>query len=126
MWVALDADTRQVVAMVAGERSTATTGDLWDALPEEYHAGAVVCTDFRAQYRAVVPEDRHAMAGMEQGLTNHLMRQSRSDVHFKYPQSYNSTRNRPATAWHVGSAVVRVRRTNSAHCVTGAICGKIA
>ena len=74
MWVALDAETRQVVAMVCGGRDERTARCLWDALPEEYRGGAIVATDFLAAYRAVVPEDRHAAAGKEAGLTNHVER----------------------------------------------------
>ncbi len=67
--VALDAGTRQVVAMAAGGRDEYTARCLWDALPDEYRDGAVVRTDFLAAYRAVVPEDRHASAGKAAGLT---------------------------------------------------------
>lgn len=74
VWVALDADTRQVVAMVAGDRNVATAQCLWDALPEEHRDGAVVATDFLAAYRAVVPEGRHAAAGKDAGLTAHVER----------------------------------------------------
>ena len=74
VWVALDADTRQVVAMVAGGRDEYTARCLWGALPDDYRDGAVVCTDFLAAYRAVVPEDRHAAAGKEAGLTGHVER----------------------------------------------------
>ena len=74
IWVALDADTRQVVAMVAGDRTEATARRLWAALPDEYRDGAVVYTDYLAQYRAVIPEDRHTAAGKDAGLTNHVER----------------------------------------------------
>lgn len=74
VWAALDADTRQVVAMVAGDRSEATARRLWDALPDEYRDGATVYTDFLAQYRAVVPAGRHVAAGKDAGLTNHVER----------------------------------------------------
>jgi IS1 family transposase len=74
VWVALDADTRQVVAMAAGDRSAATAQRLWDALPGKYRDGATIRTDFLAQYRAVVPEARHVAAGKEAGLTNHVER----------------------------------------------------
>ena len=74
VWVALDATTRQVVAMVCGGRNEATARCLWDALPEAYRDGAIVCTDFLAAYRAVVPEDRHAAAGKDAGLTAHVER----------------------------------------------------
>ena len=36
VWVALDAVTRQVVAMVAGDRSAYTAQCLWEALPDDY------------------------------------------------------------------------------------------
>jgi IS1 family transposase len=74
VWVALDADTRQVVAMVAGGRDDRTAQCLWNALPDEYQADAVVCTDFLAAYRAVIPEERHAAAGKDAGLTAHVER----------------------------------------------------
>jgi insertion element IS1 protein InsB len=51
VWAAIDADTRQVVAMVAGDRSARTARCLWDALPDTYRDGAVVCTYFLAGTR---------------------------------------------------------------------------
>ena len=74
VWVALDARTRQVVAMECGDRSERTARCLWDTLPAAYRDGAVVATDFLAAYRAVVPEDRHAAAGKEAGLRAHVER----------------------------------------------------
>jgi IS1 family transposase len=74
VWVALDRDTRQVVAMACGDRSVRTARCLWDALPGEYRGGAVVATGFLAAYRAVIPEGRHAAAGKEAGLTAHVER----------------------------------------------------
>ena len=74
VWVALDADTRRVVGMIVGDRSDFTAQCLWESLPEEYQATAVVCTDFLAAYRAAVPVDRHVAAGKDAGLTNHVER----------------------------------------------------
>ena len=74
VWVALDADTRPVVGMVAGDRSAATPRCRWEALPDAYRDRAVVCPDFLAAYRAVVPDERHAAAGKEAGRTNHVER----------------------------------------------------
>lgn len=74
VWVAPDARTRQVVAMVAGDRTGASARRLGEALPEDYRAGAIVCTDFLAQYRAAVPATRHMAAGKDAGLTNHVER----------------------------------------------------
>lgn len=69
VWAALDADTRQVVAMVVGDRSEGTARRLWAALPAAYRDRAIACTDFWSAYRAAVPEERHAAAGKEAGLT---------------------------------------------------------
>ena len=74
VWVALDAITRQVVAMVAGDRSEYTAQCLWDALPPAYQEGAVVFTDFWAAYQAVVPGARHTAAGKDSGFTAHVER----------------------------------------------------
>ncbi len=41
IWVALDAVTRQVVAMVAGDRSEYTARCLWEALPDGYASEAL-------------------------------------------------------------------------------------
>ncbi len=69
VWAALNADTRQVVAMVVGDRSEDTARRLWAALPAGYRDRAIACTDFWSAYRAAVPEERHAAAGKEAGLT---------------------------------------------------------
>ncbi len=74
MWAALDADTRQVVGMVVGDRSEDTARRLWEVLPCRYRDRAIVCTDFRRADRAAVPEERHAAAGTEAGLTCHVER----------------------------------------------------
>jgi insertion element IS1 protein InsB len=74
IWVALDAETRQVVAMVAGDRSEFTARCLWGALPAEYRAGAVVFSDFWAAYAAVIPAGRHVACGKGDGLTDHVER----------------------------------------------------
>ena len=71
--MALDAATRQV-AMVCGGRDEFTAGCLWLSLPGEYRANAVFCTDFLPGYRAVLPEERHATAGKDAGMTNHVER----------------------------------------------------
>ena len=74
VWAALDADTRQVVGMAVGDRSEDTARRRWDALPPAYRDGAVFGTDFRPADRAVFPQGRHAAAGKEAGLTNHVER----------------------------------------------------
>ena len=74
VWVALDLDTRRVVAMVLGDRSEATAKCLWEALPEEYRDGAIMCTDFWSAYLAAVPPERHAAGDKGDGITCHVER----------------------------------------------------
>ena len=73
VWAALDADTRQVVALVVGDRSEATAHRLWAAVPAEYRS-AEVRTDFWAAYAAAVPVAQHVAADKAAGLTNHIER----------------------------------------------------
>jgi insertion element IS1 protein InsB len=63
VWVALDAETRQVVARVVGDRSAFTAECLWRSLPPGYRETFTVATDFRAADQAVIPADQHAVAG---------------------------------------------------------------
>ena len=63
VWAALDADSRQVVALVAGDRSAATAQALWDALPDDYRDEAVVRTDFWSAYQAAVPAEQLYVEG---------------------------------------------------------------
>ena len=74
IWAAPDAGTRQVVAVVAGDRSEKTARDLGDALPPEYRAAAAVRTDFWAAYAAVVPAAQHEAGGKGAGITGHVER----------------------------------------------------
>ena len=74
VWAALDTDTRQVVARVAGDRSEDTARRLWAALPAAYRDRAFMCTDCWSAYLAAVPYERHAPGGKEAGLTAHIER----------------------------------------------------
>ena len=66
--------SRQIVALVVGDRSTATAQMLWNALPPDYQADALVGTDFWAASTAAVPFDQHNPAGKEVGITCHIER----------------------------------------------------
>ena len=74
VWVALDAGTRRVLAMVLGDRSAATAKRLWGALPRGYRTGVTVYTDVLASYRAAIPTARHRAVGKGTGLTAHIER----------------------------------------------------
>jgi insertion element IS1 protein InsB len=69
IWIALCAMTKQVVAFVAGDRSTQTCRALWR---ENKHAKCY--SDFWEAYLNVVPSDQHEAVGKESGKTNHVER----------------------------------------------------
>ncbi len=74
VWVALDAGTRRVPAMVLGGRTAAAARRLWDALPRGYRTGVAVYTDVLASYRGVIPRARHRPVGKDTGRTAHIER----------------------------------------------------
>lgn len=63
MWLALDADTREIVGVYIGARDEAAACALWQSLPPIYRQCAVTYTNFWAAYAAVVPSKRHPCSG---------------------------------------------------------------
>ncbi|MBP3956908.1 hypothetical protein J8F10_16680 [Gemmata sp. G18] len=74
VWVALDAGTRRVLAMVVGDRSAGTTQRFGSALPRGFRTGVTVYTDFLASYRGAIPRARHRPVGKDTGHTAHIER----------------------------------------------------
>jgi insertion element IS1 protein InsB len=74
LWLALDADSREVVALVVGDRSQDTAQALWDALPQAYRQGAMCYTDEWEAYAAVIPSDQHRPVKKDSGKTNYVER----------------------------------------------------
>jgi insertion element IS1 protein InsB len=73
VWVALDHETRQVVACCLGDRSEESCRYLWEQVPEPWRA-ATCYTDFWEAYRAVIPADQHHAVGKRTGETAHVER----------------------------------------------------
>ena len=74
IWIALDADSREVVALVVGDRSEVTARALWLALPEIYRKQAICYTDQWEAYGAVIPQQQHFPVNKGSGKTNHIER----------------------------------------------------
>ena len=53
VWLAMDADTREIVCCYVGDRSGKAAGALWDSLPAVYRQCAVFYTDFWSSYPVV-------------------------------------------------------------------------
>jgi len=74
VWIALDADSREVVALVVGDRSQDTAQALWHALPPAYRQHAICYTDEWEAYAAVIPPAQHRPVKKGSGKTNYIER----------------------------------------------------
>ncbi|WNN90265.1 IS1 family transposase [Gloeocapsopsis dulcis] len=74
VWLALDADTREIVGVYIGTRDETAARQLWNSLSPVYRQCAVAYTDFWAAYAAVLPNKRHRAVGKETGKTSYVER----------------------------------------------------
>jgi insertion element IS1 protein InsB len=74
IWLALDADTREIIGVYIGDRSRKSAQRLWESLPAVYRQCAVAYTDFWEAYQSVLPEKRHHAVGKETGKTSYIER----------------------------------------------------
>ena len=74
IWLALDRQSREIVGVAIGDRSSQTAQQLWDSLPAVYRQCAVSDTDFWEAYASVFPITRHRAVGKESGQTNQIER----------------------------------------------------
>jgi len=74
IWIALDAETKQVIAFFVGDRSENGAQALWDRIPDRYKNNAIFYTDLYESYKCVIPEDQHEPVEKHTGLTNHIER----------------------------------------------------
>ena len=73
VWVAISYQSRQVLAMVVGDRSARTCRKLWERLPESYKS-LLIYTDFYKAYLAVIPSEQHKPSRKGSGHTNTVER----------------------------------------------------
>lgn len=74
IWLAIDADTREIVGVYIGDRSRQSAKGLWQSLPPVYRQRAICYTDFWEAYEQVLPSQRHRMVGKETGKTSYIER----------------------------------------------------
>ena len=74
IWLALDADTREIVGVFIGDRSRQSAKQLWQSLPAVYRQCAMSYTDFWESYAQVLPSKRHRAVGKETGKTSYIER----------------------------------------------------
>jgi insertion element IS1 protein InsB len=73
LWLALDRESRQVVALFIGDRSADGALGLWQALPEGYRRRATFHTDDWQAYKQIIPADQHQFSKQKKD-TNHVER----------------------------------------------------
>ena len=74
VWLALDADTREIVGVHIGARDETAARQLWHSLPPVYRQCAFAYTDCWAAYGAVLPSKRHRAVGKETGKISYIER----------------------------------------------------
>ncbi|WP_166664712.1 IS1 family transposase [Candidatus Thiosymbion oneisti] len=73
IWIALNRETREVIAYACGNRREETCRILWNRIPPDYKK-AVVFSDYWKAYQAVIPDEQHHPVGKETGETAHVER----------------------------------------------------
>ena len=74
IWVALERQTRRIVGLAFGDRSSETCRKLWESLPPDYRKRAICYSDFYEAYGSILPSKRHRAVGKETGETAHSER----------------------------------------------------
>jgi len=70
IWLAMDAESREIVGVYIGDRTRQSSLVLWQSLPLLYGQCAVCYTDFWQAYEQVIPGKRHRAVGKETGKTS--------------------------------------------------------
>lgn len=74
IWLAMDADSREIVGLHVGARDVTGALALWESLPGVYRQCAVIYTDYWKPYKSVLPSNRHRPVGKHTGMTNYIER----------------------------------------------------
>jgi IS1 family transposase len=74
IWLAMDATTRQMMALHVGDRSRESAKALWSETPEVYQEHAIFHTDQYAVYNGVIPAEPHKAITKHARKTNHIER----------------------------------------------------
>lgn len=74
VWIAIDVETRQVIAFYVGDRSRRSARKLWDRIPALYRQQANFDTDDWEAYKGVIPASQHRVCAKGSGRTNIIER----------------------------------------------------
>jgi insertion element IS1 protein InsB len=74
LWLAMDAQTRQVIAFHVGDRRRTSAKKRWNKIPAVYRDRATFYTDSYAPYRGVIRPAQHRQISKKARKTNHVER----------------------------------------------------
>ena len=74
VWIAMDRQTRQIIAFHIGNRSRDSAKQLWANIPKLYRKRALFYTDHYAAYTGVIPAAQHKPIGKYARKTNYIER----------------------------------------------------
>jgi insertion element IS1 protein InsB len=74
VWIAMDQQTRQIIAFHIGDRSHDSAKQLWVNLPAAYREQATFYTDQYEVYNGVIPAAQHKAITKKARKTNHIER----------------------------------------------------
>ena len=74
IWIAMDKQTRQIIAFHVGDRSHDRAQQLWANLPAVYRERAMFYTDQYEVYKGVIPAAQHKAIPKKARKTNHIER----------------------------------------------------
>ena len=74
VWIAIDVESRQVIAFHVGDRSSKSARKLWNKIPPEYREQARFQTDDWKAYKSVIPKTQHQVCAKGSGMTNVIER----------------------------------------------------
>jgi insertion element IS1 protein InsB len=74
VWIAMDKQTRQIIAFHIGDRSHESAKQLWANLPAVYREQAMFSTDPYVVYTGVIPAAQHKAITKQARKTNHIER----------------------------------------------------
>jgi insertion element IS1 protein InsB len=74
LWLAMDRQTRQIIAFYVGDRGRDSAKQLWQNIPEMYREQGTFYTDQYAAYLGVIPPAQHKSITKRARNTNHIER----------------------------------------------------
>jgi insertion element IS1 protein InsB len=74
LWLAMDKQTRQIIAFHVGDRSRDSAKQMWAKIPAAYRERATFYTDQYAAYLGVIPAAQHRAITKSARKTNHIER----------------------------------------------------